>query len=57
MSYQAEFTTCPEKTLYHAQRQLLRLRMQPFMKLVFLDPRLATHNDLLRNKKFLYSHQ
>ena len=52
-----DFANCPERTLYHAQRQLLRYSMLPFLELAFHDPRLAKGNKLLEDKHLLKSHR
>lgn len=57
VSYQSDFADCPEQELYHAQRQLLRSRMQPFLKLTFSNPTLAAGNDLLKDNGLVNSHQ
>jgi hypothetical protein len=38
---------CPEQELHHAERELLRLEMRPYLTLAFSYPSVAAANDLL----------
>lgn len=47
---------CPEKELYHARRELSRLKMRPCLTLAFSYPRIAALNDLLEGENIRISH-
>lgn len=49
ISFIGDWIVCPEKItmLYQAQRELSRLKMQPFLTLAFSDPDLVAVNGLL----------
>lgn len=46
---------CPEKELFDTERKLLRLRMNAFRRLAFMEPDIATINSVLDRENTMYS--
>lgn len=46
---------CPEKEIFNTQRKLLRLKMNGFRRLAFMEPGIATVHSLLDRANTVYS--